>query len=230
VEDKNPTIIVGHYGSGKTEFTANYSIIRSQKSVKATVLADMDIVNPYFRVRELKTVFEELGIEIISSNYENDFNLDTPALSTRLQSCFQIKDWTNIIDVGGDPAGANILARYSRFLTEGTYNMWIAVNANRPKTSDPEKAVEYFHLIEKTSKLKITGIINTTHMLKDTTVEDILKGDSLSRKLSEITGVPVVYTVIEERLFSELNGLKTEGEVFPIRLFMRPHWMDYNSF
>lgn len=221
---KNPTIIVGHYGSGKTEFVANYAI-RLQEDGKKTVVADMDIVNPYFRARELKELFERKGIRVISSNYENDYHLDMPALATSLQSCFELKNQTSIIDVGGDPAGANVLARYSRLLSDGEYNMWMAVNANRPQTASVEEAAEFVKAIEYTSKLKINGIINTTHMLRETTKEDILKGDLLVRELSELKGIKVIYTVIEEHLMAEMKDIALAGELFPIQLIMRPDWL-----
>ncbi|MDD4583028.1 MAG: ATP-binding protein [Eubacteriales bacterium] len=221
---KNPTIIVGHYGSGKTEFTANYAM-RLYEEGKKLVVADMDIVNPYFRARELKDLFQSKGIRIISSNYEDDYHFDMPALATALQSCFELKEQTSIIDVGGDPAGANVLARYSRLLTDGEYNMWITVNANRPRTSTAEEAVEYMGAIEHTSKLKINGIINTTHMLRETTKKDIKRGDRVVRKLSELTGIKVIYTVINEYLMPQMKDEDIAGEPFPIKLFMRPKWL-----
>lgn len=221
---KNPTIIVGHYGSGKTEFVANYAL-RLHECGYQTVVADMDIVNPYFRARELKEFFKDKGIRVISSNCEDDYHLDMPALAASLQSCFVLKDQTSIIDVGGDAAGANVLARYSRLLADGNYNMWITVNANRPLTSTVEEAAEYLGAIEYTSKLKINGIVNTTHMLRETTKEDIVKGDDLVRRLSELTGHKVIYTVIPEALKQEMADEDLAGEPFPIRLIMRPDWL-----
>ena len=221
---KNPTIIVGHFGSGKTEFVANYAI-RLNENGKPPVVADMDIVNPYFRVREVKEFFKSKGIRVISSNYEDDYYVDTPALATSLQTCFESKGQTSLIDAGGDPAGANVLARYSKLLSDGEYNMWMVVNANRPQTSTAEEAAGYLEAINEASRLKINGIINNTHMLRETTKWDIAQGDALTRKLSELTGIKVVYTVIEEHLMPEIKELKLVGKPFPIRLIMRPDWL-----
>ncbi|MBR0597810.1 ATP-binding protein [Sinanaerobacter chloroacetimidivorans] len=221
---KNPTIIVGHFGSGKTEFVANYAIWLNENG-KQPVVADMDIVNPYFRARELKELFKSKGIRVISSNYEDDYHFDTPALAASLQTCFESKDQTSLVDVGGDSAGANVLARYSKLLSDGKYNMWMVVNANRPQTSTAEEASRYLEAINETSRLKINGIINSTHMLRETTKGDIAKGDALARRLSELTGIKVVYTVIEEHLMPEMKDLKLAGEPFPISLIMRPDWL-----
>ena len=224
MNSKNPTIIVGHYGSGKTEFAANYAILLHENG-RMPVVADMDIVNPYFRARELKEFFGSKGIKVISSNYEDDHHLDMPALAASLRTCFEPGARTSIIDVGGDPAGANVLARYSGLLSDGEYNMWIVVNANRPQTSTAEEAAGFLRQIELASKLKISGIINNTHMLRETVREDIVKGDLLARQLSESTGIEVVYTVMEERLIPETRDLELAGEPFPVKLIMRPEWL-----
>ncbi len=224
MDHKNPTIIVGHYGSGKTEFAVNYALYLKAMG-RNPVVADMDIVNPYFRARELKNFLNEKEIKIISNNYENDYHIDMPALAAALQTCFTSKEQCSVIDVGGDPNGANVLARYARFLEQCDYNMWMVVNANRPKTSTAEDVIEYLKEIEKAGKLKINGIINGTHMLRDTQVEDLLLGDQLVRQVSEITGLQIVYTVVEERLKHEVENVNLAGDLFFINLIMRPDWL-----
>ncbi len=220
----NPTIIVGHNGSGKTEFTMNYALQLKEEGGNP-VVADMDIVNPYFRARELKPFFEEKGIRIISNNYENDYHIDMPALATSLQTCFTSKDQCCVIDVGGDSNGANVLARYAKFLHHGQYNMWMVVNANRPKTSTAEATILHLKEIESTSKLKVNGLINATHMLRDTEITDLLLGDQLVKEISKRTGLQVVYTVVEERLKNEVENLNLAGDLFFIDLIMRPNWL-----
>lgn len=220
----SPTIIVGHYGSGKTEFAANYASWLRENG-KQPVVADLDIVNPYFRARELKEIFGSKGIRVISSNYEDDYHFDVPALAASLRTCFESKDQLSVIDVGGDPAGANVLAGYSGLLSDREYNMWIVVNANRPQTSTAEKAAEYLGAIEFACKLKVNGIVNNTHMLRETTKEDIVKGDILARQLAELTGIEVVYSIVEQHLMDEIKCLKLVGEPFPVKLIMRPKWL-----
>lgn len=221
----NPTIIVGHYGSGKTEFTANLALRVKKLQEKPVVVADLDIVNPYFRIRELTEVLADQGIRLLSSNYEQDYYLDMPALAASIRTCFESEDQINLIDVGGDPAGATVLARYSNLLRNGNYAMWMVVNANRPQTASVEQIRQVIAGIQQTSRLKVNGLINNTHLLQETTAEDILRGDALIRQVSEATGLPVICTVIEERLRDETASLELVGEPFYMRVAVRPEWL-----
>lgn len=225
MEYVSPTIIVGHYGSGKTEFTANYAR-KLQEQGCSPLVADLDIVNPYFRIREKKDPLKSAGIRVVSSNYEEDYYLDTPALAASLRACFEPWEKAALVDVGGDPAGAVVLAQYARFLRDRPYNMWMVVNANRPQTAQAEDVMGYLDAIERAGKLRVTGFINNTHFLRDTEAEDILRGDALVREVSRCTGLPVVYTMIEERLREETAGLDLAGQPLYISLAMRPKWLD----
>ena len=225
MELMNPTVIVGHYGSGKTEFTANLAIQLKERQNRSVVVADLDIVNPYFRIRELTESLAEQGIRLLSSNYEEDYYLDMPALAAAIQTCFEGEDQLNLIDVGGDPAGATVLARYSHLLRGRDYAMWMVVNANRPQTATVEDIRQFIAGIEQTSRLKINGVINNTHLLQETSIEDILRGDALIRQVSKETGLPVICTVVEERLREATAQLDLAGELFYIKIAVRPDWL-----
>ena len=120
----DPTIIVGHYGSGKTEFAANLALALSRAG-RPVLAADLDIVNPYFRLRELREDFAPENIRVISSYYEDEMCLDSPALAASLRSCFEPEGTgeARIADVGGDPAGATVLGRYAALLRGQEYGM-----------------------------------------------------------------------------------------------------------
>ncbi|GHT79650.1 hypothetical protein FACS1894130_09000 [Spirochaetia bacterium] len=219
-----PTIIVGGSGSGKTEFAVNYAL-RLRADGYSPFLADLDIINPYFRARSLKDDFEKKGIRVISGYFDDQPNLDVPALSPSLQRCFSMQEDPSIIDAGGDAAGAVVLARYARFVADTPYNMWIAVNANRPQTTTLTDTITCLKDIENAGRLRITGIINTTHLLEETSLADIMKGDILARELSEQAGLPVIYTIVQETMLVELRDFKPAGELFPICLQVRPEWL-----
>jgi hypothetical protein len=148
-----------------------------------------------------------------------------PALAASLKTCFTSEDQVSIVDVGGDPAGAHVLARYTKMITGRDYNMWMAVNANRPETETAEGAIKYMRAIEQASGLQVSGLINTTHMLRETTTEDILKGDRVVKDIAKKTGIQTVYTVINENLASHSGKLSLSGEVFPIKLLLLPDWL-----
>ena len=222
----SPTIIVGHYGSGKTEFTANCARWLERRGQRVLV-ADLDIVNPYFRIREQKEPLGARGIRVVSSNYEDDYYLDTPALAASLRSCFEPEEGRiSLVDVGGDPAGAVALARYAGLLKNRPYRMWMVVNANRPQTARAESVLAYIDAIQRSGRLEINGLISNTHLLRDTSPEDILRGDALVREVQAASGLPVVCTMIEERLRPQTEHLELLGKPFYISLAMRPACLD----
>jgi len=167
--DKRIRIVIGHYGSGKTEFSVNYAV-KLAKMGRKVGLVDLDVINPYFRSREKTALLAEIGIKVVGSNLEGNA-LDVPAISGEAATPLQDKSYDAILDVGGDPAGARALGRYFPILRDGEYDMFFVLNANRPETQSVDKAMEYIAKIEATARAKVTGIVNNTHMLKATSVE-----------------------------------------------------------
>ncbi len=215
------TIITGHYGSGKTEFAVNYSI-ESLNHYQKVVLADLDIVNPYFRSREKASFLNNMGIRVIGSSMMNS-SMEIPALTADINGAIDDKTSKTILDIGGDPVGARVLARYSNQISLQGYDMFIVVNANRPETQTVEAVIKYIQNIELSSKLKISGIINNTHMLRSTSIDDFYKGHELSKMVCEKTGIPVIY---EAAIRSIADKIKDPNiKIFPIDLYMREDWM-----
>ncbi|MDD2573042.1 MAG: ATP-binding protein [Bacillota bacterium] len=221
-QDKRIRIITGHYGSGKTEFSVNY-VIRLAKSGKKAAIADLDIVNPYFRSREEKGRMERIGIRVVAP--EGKFiNADVPALPADIYTLLQDESYQAVLDVGGDAAGARALGRYYDHLKDVDYDMFIVINANRPNTGSPQAAIEYIEEIERAARIRATGLINNTHMLRDTTLEDVLRGQRVVEEVSRQKNMPVKYICAIERIAGQIpEGLT--GEVFPVKMYMRPDWL-----
>lgn len=222
INDKRVRIIVGHYGSGKTEFSVNYAVKLAEMN-KKVALADLDVINLYFRSREKAEELEKLGIKVIGGSIKAPA-VDVPAISAEVYGPIQDKSYEAVLDVGGDPAGARTLGRYYEYLAEDQYDMFLVLNANRPETQTVQKSLEYMKMIEATSRLKVTGIVNNTHMLKSTTVEDVLHGQKLAEKVAEKADIPIKYVVALENVASQLPP-NLNGEIFPIKLYMREEWM-----
>lgn len=222
LDDKRIRIIVGHYGSGKTEFSVNYAVKLNQMK-KKVALVDLDVVNLYFRSREKAEELRNLGIKVIGSSLKGSA-VDIPAISAEIYTPMQDESYDAVIDVGGDPAGARTLGMYRQYLNKGNYDMFFVLNANRPETQTVEKSMEYLRKIEDTARIKVTGIINNTHMLKSTTYEDVLKGQALAEKLSEKLNIPIKYVVALENVVKSLPS-DLKGDIFPIKLYMREEWM-----
>ena len=222
----NIHIVIGHYGSGKTEFAVNYAI-RRRESGSEVAIADLDIVNPYFRTRQQADMLEAKGIRVVSSNLGNDWRLELPALNSELQSFFIECQRENIIDVGGNAVGARVLARFRNEIVGSRYDMWLVINANRYKTQTPEQAIAFATDIAGACGLKISGVINNTHMLRETELKDILHGSEVTREVCSKLEIPCIYTVCPQHLLSACEAATDQipGELFPVKLYMRPSYL-----
>lgn len=222
LNDNRIRIITGHYGSGKTEFAVNYAV-KLSKEGKKVALADLDVVNPYFRSREKTKELSKMGIKVIGSSIEGA-SVDVPAISGEVNTPLQDESYEAILDVGGDPAGARAIGRYHAYFKEGKYDLFFVINANRPETQTVERTIYYIREIERVSRAKVTGLINNTHLLKSTTVEDVLGGQKLVEAVSKETNIPVKYVSALRKVTVDLPK-DIKGEIFPIDLYMREEWM-----
>lgn len=221
--DKRLVIVIGHYGSGKTEFSVNYAV-KMKEIFENVNIADLDIVNPYFRSREKRDFFEKIGIKVFDSSIKNTA-VDIPALPAQLMGVILNPNEKSVLDVGGDPVGARVLARYSEQIKNVEYDMFFVINGNRPETNTAEGALKYLRMIEATSRLKVTGLINNTHMLKDTTAEDVEYGHELTKKVSWETDIPIRYEAVIKETAEKIKNEEILEKLFPINLYMREEWM-----
>jgi hypothetical protein len=220
-KDKRLRIVTGHYGSGKTEFAVNYTLALAKQGYK-TIIADLDIVNPYFRSREVEPIFLEKGIRVVSSTIKSHAG-DLPALSPEIYTLLQDKSYEAVIDMGGDKAGATALGRFYDHIDKDECDMFFVLNANRPMTSNKENAIRYIRSIEQGSRQKVTALINNTHLCSDTRIEDIIKGQKLCQEVSEELGLPIKYVVAHINIVDKLPN-DIQGEIFPIEIYMKKPW------
>lgn len=223
MHDKRLVIVIGHYGSGKTEFAVNYAV-KMKEMYENVSIADLDIVNPYFRSREKREFFESIGIKLYDSSIRNTA-VDLPALPAQLTGVILNQNEKSVLDVGGDPVGARVLSRYADQIKKVEYDMFYVINGRRPETSSVEGVLKYLKMIEATSRLKISGLINNTHMLKDTRVEDVEFGHELTKKVSWEVDIPIRYEAVVEETAKKVNNKEILEKIFPINLYMREEWM-----
>ena len=203
---KKTIIIVGHYGSGKTNISANLALKLADEGQVVTVV-DLDVVNPYFRTADFKELFADKNIKLVASKYANS-GLDVPALGFGNLGAMNSDEYV-IIDVGGDDEGAKALGRYAENLKQHEYDMLYVVNKYRYLTQKPEEALELLGYIEAASGLKCTGIINNSHLCSETTREIIEASLPYANEIAEKSGLPLVYTA---------------GKDFPVQVLVKTVW------
>ncbi len=223
MKDARIRIFIGHYGSGKTEFAVNYAMALSKQTSHVT-LCDLDIVNPYFRSREKASLLEENGIHVISGARGHEANLDVPMVSPNILAPIQNEKMQVILDVGGDAVGARVLARFAAYFKTGAYDMFFVLNANRAETQEVLGVIQHIRNIEDTVGAKVTGIVNNTHLLRETDIEEVLKGQTLAMEVSKTLNIPIKYISTLEKVTRQLPT-DLEGEIFPIQMYMREEWM-----
>ncbi len=215
---KRITIICGHYGSGKTELAVNLAILN-----QVNMLIDLDIVNPYFRSRELKEVLEENAINTISSPLENSIGSDLPYLSSKIFLPFNDKSIKAIFDVGGNDIGARVLRQFEKMIDPSEVDVLLVVNIYREETDSASKIMKMIRSIEGSSGLKVTGLINNSNYLRNTTPENILKGEKEIAVVENQLGLQIVYTGIYELI--DYKNYQFKGEVIPLKLYLRNSWL-----
>ena len=218
--DKRITIIAGHYGTGKTEFAVNLAI-RMAKAGMNTALADLDIVNPYFRSVERKKELEKAGVNVLVTSRQG--KMDIPALPAEMMKIFTDPSLHSVVDVGGDPVGARVLGYYKTQLDAVPYDFWFAINHNRPENKTKEQVIQYIKETEQQSRQKVTGLVNTTHLGRETSVEDIVQGDAFVAEIADTLDLPFIYTVGEKKFETQLVN-RLQGSFFPIEIYMIKPW------
>lgn len=210
LKPKRVTLFAGHYGSGKTNIAVNYALHLAKNGYPVTI-ADLDIVNPYFRTKDSAEDLERAGVRLISSAYANS-NVDVPALPAELYALTNDRTRYAILDVGGDDRGALALGRYTPAIKEeNDYEMIFVANFYRPLTTTAEEAFEVMKEIETAGGIPFTAIVHNSNLGRETAAEDITVKATEAERLSAMTGLPLLFTAAEESLADGLDA-------FPLRL------------
>ena len=213
--NKRVLLLCGHYGSGKTNIAVNLAQ-RIKREYPTVTLADLDIVNPYFRSKDSATELEEAGIRLICSNYANS-NVDIPALPPDLYALTDDRRMKAVIDVGGDDRGALVLGRLApAILSENDYEMLMVINCYRPLTRDAASTLEVMREIEVAGGIRFTALVNNSNLGAETTAEDVLASLRYAQEVAAMSNLPVVMTTADERLQEELQDKVTD--LFPLKL------------
>ncbi len=218
VFQKKITVFAGHYGSGKTNIAVNCAL-RIRECHERVAIADLDIVNPYFRTKDAADLLERHGVELIVSEFAGT-NLDAPAMPAEAYRMLDDPELYSVIDVGGDDRGALALGRYAEAIKKTDYDMYFVCNKFRPLTRTPEDAYAAMKEIENAASLPFTAIIDNPNLGPDTTVENIMSSAEYSERLAVISGLPVVGTAVRRDLADKITG----APLFPIDIIVAQTW------
>lgn len=206
MEHKRLTLFAGHYGSGKTNIAVNYAMLLAREGKKVCI-ADLDIVNPYFRTKDSEAELAECGITLISPRYANT-NVDLPALPAESYRLVQDKSVFGVIDIGGDDRGAYALGRFAAAIkAEGDYRMAFVLNCHRPLTSTPEDAVEIMREIEAAGGIEFNCIVNNSNIGSETTVDTLRDSVAFAEEVSRLSGLPVWLHTAERSVAAEASDI-----------------------
>ncbi|MFQ5485755.1 MAG: cobalamin biosynthesis protein CbiA [Desulfobacterales bacterium] len=222
-------VIVGNYGSGKTEVSVNLAV--NQSGIGQHVrIADLDLVNPYFRTREVKTPLAELGIEMILPP-DKFLQADLPILSPSVAGLIRQPFGLTILDVGGDDVGATVLSSLSDSFQADSFlqankklHVLQVINPFRPFTETVQGCLKIKGEIEKASRMKITGFINNANLIDETTTGHINLGYDFAKQLSKETRLPVEFMTVAENLLPRIEIKQFDCPILTIKRQLVPPW------
>ena len=217
-------IFVGAYGSGKTEVAVNYTLWLASLQQKRVQMADLDIVNPYFRCREARELLISRGVEVFFPQGEQ-FYSELPIILPQIRGLIQHNEHWAVFDVGGDDHGARVLHHLRHFFDPDAYDLWLVLNGNRPFTDTKEGALQLMSEVQMASGLSLTGLIGNTHLMEYSTPETILEGYALLREVSQKSGLPIEFVAVERSLYQPELFSVIRSPIFPIDRIMSPPWI-----
>ncbi len=215
-------VICGNYGSGKTETAVNLAAKSRLKGMQVKI-ADLDLVNPYFRTREVRVFLEKLGVEVVLPD-KKYMHADLPILAPAVAGMIRQPAELTILDAGGDDVGVTVLAALGKYLSQQTVHMIQVINPLRPFTETIDGCLKIKEEIEASSKLKITGLVSNANLIDETTPEHILDGYRFIKEISHATGLPIKFITASSRMIPQLDMNRFHCPVLTIDRKLVPPW------
>lgn len=215
-------VIVGNYGSGKTEVAVNLAAAGRRAGLDVAI-ADLDLVNPYFRAREARVALDRLGVNVVLppvTHLHADLPILTPAVSGLLR---RPKELT-ILDVGGNDVGARVLSALADALAGSKARMLQVVNPFRPFTDTPEGCLQIRRSIEKAARLDMAGLIANPNLIDETGADTVMQGYGFVAALADSWGLPVAFVAVRSDIAAQIDHRRFGCPVLPIARQLVPPW------
>ena len=217
---KRVTLLVGHFGSGKTEIALNGALDLAAAGIRIT-LADLDVVKPYFRSRSAREILSDAGVELLAPTGAN-VHADLPIIVPQIRSHLRDPSRRLIIDVGGDDIGARVLGSLSDVVPFEDTDCLLVLNFRRPSTPDPERALHMIREIEAVGRVPVSGLISNTHLMGETTPAVVIGGYRQAVETSRLAEVPLVAVTVTAEQIADLREEKFECPVITMRRIVMP--------
>ena len=226
-EHLTTVLMVGDYGSGKTEVSVNLvsHLARQQDPGRNVAIADLDLVNPYFRSREAAEPLTELGIRVVIPPGAQRF-ADLPILLPEVKGLLERRDLLSVLDVGGDDVGSRVLASLVDAFDPSRHALWFVVNANRPFSDTVDGCVRAVRRIEGSSKLRVTGLVSNTHLMDQTTPEMVREGNELTIRVAQRLEIPIAFVAVMDTIAKQLDTDALGAPVLVMQRLMVPPWLE----
>lgn len=216
-------IIVGAYGSGKTEIAINLSLAMNRRGTEVR-LADLDLVNPYFRTREARHVLRNQGIDVVLPP-DRYMNADLPILTPKVSGMLRKPTGLTLLDVGGDDVGATVLAALADFLEGKAPEVLQVINPNRPHTDTVDGCLKMRREIEKSAKIPITGIVGNANLMEATQKQDILDGYDFASRVAQAADIPLRFITVPAALLTRIDKRSIQCPVLAVKRQLVTPWM-----
>ena len=226
---KQIIVLIGNYGSGKTEIALNLAVNAAGKGLN-TLVIDLDKVNDYFRMSDRVELLTDRNINVVSPTFAGK-GVTPSSMSSAVASAFD-GDWDYVVfDVGGDAAGSLSLGRYNTdfsALQPGQLHVYDIVNVFRPMSGTPEKILDLKEEMEGFARLQVTGFVNNANLLNYASADDLRRGYDVLRETSLMSGIPIVHTTGRreylEAFLADGRDPQFIGEPIALQTYMHRSW------
>lgn len=222
VGGEKATLLLGHFGSGKSEVAVNLALFAARQK-PAVTLVDLDLVNPYFRSRDATPLLRSMGIDLVLPETRY-LNADLPILVPQVRALLEAGTAYGVIDVGGDDTGARVLGSICDSLVHGQHRVLMVLNHLRPFSDTVRACLNMKARIEDSARVKVDGFVSNAHMMEETDVALILAGHAFAKQLSGASGLPLEFITAPEGLAAEVAG-QVDVPVLSINRRLLPPWL-----
>jgi Ni2+-binding GTPase involved in maturation of urease and hydrogenase len=218
--------VTGALGSGKSEWVLNLAMGLKMSGQKVTI-ADADIINPYFCIRQVVEQLEAQGFNMLlppSNGKWSDMSLISPRIAAALSDDSSVL----MLDVGGDASGVRALKQFEPEIKKSSYLLILVVNAFRPLTSTPEKIEVMARRMEDICNLRVGALVCNSHLMSQTTPDDIISGIKIAEKAAEVLSLPLLYSTALDILYPEVSKRLCDSGVkvplWPLKRYLTLPW------